>query len=69
MSLLIGSIGLFFLLIAFIMNAVKKKETKQYFLLNFIGASLLIYYAFTLNSYPFIILETVWAVFSLYNLF
>jgi len=52
-----------FILAAFILDEFVRKfnqDTVQYNVLNIIGAFLLIYYAFSLNSLPFIILNVVW---------
>ncbi|KKR87890.1 MAG: hypothetical protein UU34_C0002G0007 [Candidatus Curtissbacteria bacterium GW2011_GWA1_41_11] len=65
----IGVIGLFLLLISFILNSIKKlnQESFNYNLINLGGAGFLIYYAFTIDSLPFLILESVWAVFAGYK--
>lgn len=67
---IIGIIGLFLLLLAFVLNLLKKinQNSKIYNLINFVGASLLTYYSYTLNNAIFFILELVWAVFALYFL-
>jgi hypothetical protein len=64
-DLIIGIIGMTFILIAFILDEFVRKfnqNTVQYNLLNIIGAGLLTYYAFSLNSWPFLILNVVWLV-------
>ena len=65
-----GIIGLALLLIAFVLNLLKKisQNSKTYNLINFIGAGLLAYYSYTLNNAIFFILEFVWAAFALYFL-
>lgn len=67
---IIGIIGLFLLLLAFILNLLKKinQNSKIYNLINFIGASLLTYYSYILNNAIFFILEFVWVIFALYFL-
>ncbi len=67
-ELIVGSIGLVCLLLAFILNSFKQigRESYMYNMLNFIGAFLLVYYAFTLNSIVFIILESIWGLVALY---
>ncbi|MBT3814781.1 hypothetical protein HOE37_03730 [Candidatus Woesearchaeota archaeon] len=62
-NLIIGTLGMLFILAAFILDEFVRKfnqDTVQYNVLNIIGAFLLIYYAFSLNSLPFIILNVVW---------
>ena len=65
-----GIVGLIFILTAFILNELKKINTdsKLYNILNLIGGISLAYYSYTLKSIPFIILQSVWAIFALYNL-
>jgi len=69
-STIIGIIGLSLLLLAFVLNLLKKikQNSKTYNLINFLGASLLTYYSYTLNNAIFFILELVWAIFALYFL-
>ena len=64
-DLIIGIVGMTFILVAFILDEFVRKfnqNTVQYNLLNIIGAGLLTYYAFSLNSWPFMILNIVWLV-------
>jgi hypothetical protein len=70
-NLVIGTLGMFFILAAFILDEFVRKfnqDTIQYNVLNVIGASLLIYYAFSLNSLPFIILNVVWLTVAVFKL-
>ena len=64
-----GIAGMSIILILFILNGAKKlsPETIIYDAANAIGAFLLVYYAFTLKSWPFLILNSVWGLFSLYE--
>lgn len=64
----IGAIGLGLLIFAFILNHGKHKKrfTFTYNGLNFIGSLMLVYYAYTINSIVFIILNITWAFFALY---
>ncbi|HIH21992.1 MAG TPA: hypothetical protein HA222_05040 [Candidatus Diapherotrites archaeon] len=68
---ILGFLGLIILLIAFLMNVRRHKHNfwETYLFLNFAGSALLAYYALSLNSIPFLVLEAVWAVFSLFKLF
>lgn len=62
-SFIVGIIGMLFILVAFILDEFYKKfnqNTIQYNVFNLIGSALLTYYAFSLNSLPFIILNLAW---------
>jgi len=67
---IVGIIGMIFLLTAFALNLFKKvtQDSSIYNIFNIIGAGLLAYYAYALNSIPFLILEAVWILFALYKL-
>jgi hypothetical protein len=70
-NLMIGIVGMSFILVAFILDEFIKKfnqNTIQYNVLNIIGAGLLTYYAFSLNSIPFMILNVVWLVVAAFKL-
>lgn len=65
MNLIVGIIGAMLILIAFLLDEFYKKynsETLPYNLLNFCGSALLIYYAYALQSWPFLVLNAVWCV-------
>ena len=64
---IIGSAGVFILLLAFALNLLNKtsKGGRAYILMNVIGASLACYASYLINYLPFIILEGVWAIVSL----
>jgi hypothetical protein len=71
-NLIIGIFGMLLILIAFILDEFVDKfnqNTVQYNLTNILGSGLLTYYAFTLNSIPFIILNVVWFLAAGYKLF
>jgi hypothetical protein len=69
LTTIIGTVGLSLILIAFILNSFKllSTDTQLYNLLNVVGGGLLIYYAAKLGSIPFLILESVWTIFSIYK--
>jgi hypothetical protein len=70
-NLIIGITGMSFILLGFILDEFFKKwnqDTVQYNVLNIIGSLLLIYYAYTLNSWPFLILNVVWFIVAGYKL-
>jgi len=68
---IIASIGVIILLIAFLLNLYKRiaPESKAYTLLNFIGAATCGYASYTINFYPFVVLEGIWAAFALFSFF
>lgn len=63
----IGATGAGIILIFFILNEIHKISTDNvwYDLGNFFGSFLLVIYAYLLGSIPFLILNAVWAIFSL----
>jgi hypothetical protein len=65
--LIIGIIGGSIILIAFLLNQIGKlkREFFIYDFLNFIGALLLSIYAYLIESYPFMVLNGIWTIFSL----
>lgn len=71
LTTIIGIIGASLVLLAFIMNQIKKWKNDDliYDLVNFLGAGILIVYGFLIKGYPFVILNTVWALFSLKDVF
>lgn len=68
--LLIGVVGLLLILVAFGFNLFHLTNAKSpyYFLLNLSGSTFLAYYALALKSMPFLVLQIIWALFSLYKL-
>lgn len=70
LTTIIGTMGLSLILIAFLLNSFKllSTDTPLYNLLNVAGGGLLIYYAAELESIPFLILESVWTIFSGYKI-
>lgn len=68
---IIGALGALIILIAFILNQIKKWKNDYliYDVFNFVGSVLLIIYAVILSSYPFIVLNFVWAALSLRDIF
>jgi uncharacterized membrane protein YdcZ (DUF606 family) len=63
---LIGTSGALIVLIAFILNQIKKwkEDYLIYDVFNFIGSLLLVIYAIILSSYPFLVLNFIWAALS-----
>ncbi len=66
---LIGVLGVSVLLVCFVLNQLRllSIESAWYDGGNFVGAALLVVYAYLLNSIPFLVLESVWALFSLWE--
>jgi hypothetical protein len=67
METLIGAFGAFIILAAFLLNQKKilNNDTFLYDFINFVGSVLMIIYAILLKSYPFLVLNTIWALSSL----
>ena len=65
-----GSVGVAFLLIAFLMNLLKKwsQDSLPYILMNTIGAGLACASSVFIHFFPFIILEGTWMLVSLFAL-
>ena len=66
----IGFIGVFQILLAYVLSIIGKLEKKDliFILLNLFGASMACLASVLMNYLPFIILEGVWAIVSLYSL-
>ena len=67
----IGFIGVFLILLAYILNVSNKISSKSltFIILNFVGASLACLASVLMKYVPFIVLEAVWALVSLFSLF
>lgn len=65
---IIGITGAALVLIFFSLQQIQVLTNKSfsYNLGNLLGSAFLIYYAYVLNSLPFIVLNTIWVIFSLY---
>jgi hypothetical protein len=63
---IIGFIGMLLILLAFLMN--QRGEWKQkdliYDFVNFSGSGMLVLYAYLISSWPFLILNLVWMIYS-----
>ncbi|PKQ45052.1 CBU_0592 family membrane protein [Confluentibacter flavum] len=66
----IGFIGVFQILLAYFLNVIGKISNKSlvFILLNLVGATMACFASILLKYWPFIILEGVWALVSLYSL-
>jgi hypothetical protein len=66
----LGTAGMFLLLVAFLLGQLGRlsAQSGSYNMLNVIGGGLLCYYAITLGSVPFLLLEGVWTASALWKL-
>lgn len=69
-NLLIGITGLSLILAAFFLNLINRLNASSvsYLALNIIGSSFLAYYAIAIRNIPFLILQSIWFLLSLYKL-
>ena len=67
---ILGSVGVAVLLIAFLMNLLKKwsQDSLPYILMNTIGAGIACASSVLIDFFPFIILEGTWMLVSLFAL-
>ena len=67
---MIGSFGVFMLLVAFTLLLLRKikEHSLLYLFFNILGAYLAVVYAWTSGSVPFVILESVWGTTALIRL-
>ncbi|MFI5188639.1 MAG: hypothetical protein ACHQF0_18035 [Chitinophagales bacterium] len=67
---LMGTIGVGLVLFAYFLNTMKyiPVNGKLFFVLNSIGGALSCYAALLINFWPFVILEAVWTIVSVYGL-
>lgn len=68
--LLVGIVGAAILLLAFVFDELNIVPDDSAWLhgLNFCGAAFLLWYAVLLHSWPFIVLEGIWALVALWYL-
>ena len=64
-----GNIGVGLVLLAYFFNTMKMipENGKLFYLLNFIGGGLSCYAAVLIIFWPFVILEAIWTVISIYG--
>lgn len=67
---ILATAGVSILLIAFLLQILKviSVESSSYSLMNLIGAALAGVSAWMINFMPFVVLESVWVLVSLFNL-
>lgn len=68
---IIGTLGVTILLLAFLLQILKvlSLESSTYSILNGLGAALAGYSSWLIDFKPFVILEAVWVLVSIYNLY
>lgn len=68
---IVGSAGVFLLLVAFFLNLMKKlpTESRLYSLLNVVGGALACTASIMLHYIPFVVLEVAWTVVAMGGLF
>jgi hypothetical protein len=66
----IGTIGVGLVLLAYFLNTIKviPENGKFFFVLNVIGGALSCYAALLIDFIPFVVLEAIWTVVSIYGL-
>ncbi|HEY2721640.1 MAG TPA: hypothetical protein VGI82_07940 [Chitinophagaceae bacterium] len=67
---LMGTIGVGLVLFAYFLNTLKyiPVNGKLFYVLNSVGGALSCYAALLINFWPFVILEAVWTLVSIYGL-
>lgn len=67
---ILGIFGATLILVAFILEQTKvwNSEMLRYDLVNLLGSVILVYYGILIKGYPFVILNTIWALVSLRDL-
>jgi len=70
LSVVVGSIGVALLLLAFFLNLFKviSSESRTYAWLNIVGAFVSCYASLLIDYVPFVVLEGVWGVVALVGL-
>jgi hypothetical protein len=65
-----GTIGVGLVLLAYFFNTIKMipENGKSFFVLNILGGALSCYAAVLINFIPFVVLEAIWTVVSIYGL-
>ena len=65
-----GTIGVGLVLLAYFFNTIKiiPENGKLFFVLNVVGGALSCYAAVLINFMPFVVLEAIWTIVSVYGL-
>ena len=66
-----GAVGVGLVLLAYFSNTMKwvPENGKFFFILNVIGGALSCYAAVLINFMPFVVLEAIWTIVSVWGLF
>ena len=66
----IGTVGVGLVVIAYFLNTMSwiPENGKLFFILNTVGGALSCYAAVLINFIPFVVLEAIWTIVSLYGL-
>lgn len=70
-SFIIGVLGMLLILLAFVFDEFVRnfnQNTAIYNVINIFGSGMLVYYAFSIHSWPFIILNAVWLIVAIIKL-
>ena len=67
---IVGSIGVGLILIAYYLNTASliTRNGKLFYVLNIIGAAIACYASWLIDYWPFIVLEGMWTLVSIYGL-
>lgn len=67
LPLLLGILGMILILVGFfgVQTHKMNQDALGYDILNFLGSALLVYYGLVGHAWPFVILNGVWALYSL----
>lgn len=71
MVTLLGIIGATLVLVGFIGNRLRywRSNSRSYVVINAVGSLALVVYSTIIESYPFIVLNVIWLLFSVNDLF
>ena len=69
-STLLGSAGVFLLLVAFFLNLVKiwTPNSKPYLIVNIAGSLMSCYASYLIGFMPFVVLEAIWTIVAAFGL-
>ncbi len=67
MTIIFGILGASLILLAFLLEQtnVWKNDDLIYDFVNFVGSGLLVVYGVLISGWPFVVLNSIWALFSL----